>query len=56
MIIKLSVNDVGYLQLLIANVLPELCPSDKDLLYVCSKVGVKVTVHDDIYELIGEIS
>ena len=36
--------------------LPDLRPSDKDLLYIRSQVGVKVTVHDDIYELIGEIS
>ena len=33
-----------------------MCPSDKDLLYVCSKVGVKIAVHDDVYDLIGEIS
>ena len=25
-------------------------------MYIRSQVGVKVTVHDDIYELIGEIS
>ena len=31
-------------------------PPDKDLLYIHSQVGVKVSVHDDIYELIGEIS
>ena len=36
--------------------LPDLRPSDKDLLYIHSQVGVKVTVHDDVYDLIGEIS
>ena len=41
---------------MIANGLLELRPSDKDLLYVCSKVGVKIAVHDDVYDLIGEIS
>ena len=31
-------------------------PPDKDLLYIHSQVGVKITVHDDVYDLIGEIS
>ena len=30
--------------------------ADKDLLYMCCVHPVKVYVHDDIYELIGEIS
>ena len=41
---------------LVENALLEIRPSDKDLLYVCSRVGVKITVHDDVYDLIGEIS
>ena len=30
--------------------------ADKDLLYICCVQPVKVYVHDDVYELIGEIS
>ena len=30
--------------------------SDKDLYFIQSQVGVKVSVHDVVYDLIGEIS
>ena len=35
--------------------LPDLCPSNKDLYYIRSQVGIKVTVHSDVYDFIGEI-
>ena len=35
---------------------PEMHDTDKDLLYMHCVRPVKVYVHDDIYELIGEIS
>ena len=36
--------------------MPDLYIPDKDLLYVQSRVGIKVSVHDVVYDLIGEIS
>ena len=36
--------------------LPDLSPSDKDLLYTGKQVQVKVSVDDVVYDLLGEIS
>ena len=53
--IGLSTNCNGFI-IYVEDSLPDLRPSDKDLVYIHSQVGVKVTVHDDVYDLIGEIS
>ena len=36
--------------------MPDLETPDKDLFYIQLRVGIKVSVHDVVYDLIGEIS
>ena len=52
---SLPINCNGFV-IYVQDSLPDLHPSDKDLLYIHLQVGIKVTVHDDVYDLIGEIS
>ena len=52
---SLLINCNGFV-IYVQDSLPDLHPSDKDLLYIHSQVGIKVTVHDDVYDLIGKIS